>query len=155
MYALWYCTMKLWNLCKFCNQMLFSVRHFAAWLLYWRICDKVFNTLTGEIEKYRELLNTVRVELEPWEKHIILCESKIGVTSSASKLLKDKVSGNIQFQTPCTVPGVSYHSVEWWKSVMKLFIWRHESQFISVTDMEMSSLEIGDWGLWHNYRWFS
>ncbi|KAG0563982.1 hypothetical protein KC19_8G073300 [Ceratodon purpureus] len=44
----------------------------------------------GEIEKYRELLNTARVELEPWEKHIIECESKIGVTSAASKLLKDK-----------------------------------------------------------------
>lgn len=44
----------------------------------------------GEIEKYRELLNTARVELEPWEKHIIECESKIGVSSSASKLLKDK-----------------------------------------------------------------
>ncbi|KAG0558584.1 hypothetical protein KC19_10G039500 [Ceratodon purpureus] len=44
----------------------------------------------GEIEKYRELLNTARVELEPWEKHIIECESKIGVASSASKLLKDK-----------------------------------------------------------------
>jgi hypothetical protein len=51
---------------------------------------------TGEIEKYRELLNTARVELEPWEKHIIECESKIGVSSSASKLLKDKVSKIIQ-----------------------------------------------------------
>ncbi|XP_024402503.1 structural maintenance of chromosomes protein 4 [Physcomitrium patens] len=44
----------------------------------------------GEIEMYHKLLNTARLELEPWEKHIIECESKIGVTSAASKLLKDK-----------------------------------------------------------------
>jgi len=52
----------------------------------------VLGTLTGEIEKYRKLLSTAREELEPWEQHIIECEGKIGVTSAASKLLKDKVS---------------------------------------------------------------
>jgi len=52
----------------------------------------LLDTWTGEIEKYRKLLSTAREELEPWEKHIIECEGKIGVTSAASKLLKDKVS---------------------------------------------------------------
>lgn len=56
----------------------------------------MFGTLTGEIEKYRKLLSTAREELEPWEKHIIECEGKIGVTSSASKLLKDKVSKKLR-----------------------------------------------------------
>lgn len=55
----------------------------------------MLGTLTGEIEKYRKLLSTAREELEPWEKHIIECEGKIGVTSSASRLLKDKVSTNL------------------------------------------------------------
>lgn len=58
-----------------------------------KISEKIFGTFgIGEIEMYHKLLNTARLELEPWEKHIIECESKIGVTSAASKLLKDKVS---------------------------------------------------------------
>lgn len=47
---------------------------------------------TVEVEKYRERLDSVRVELEPWEKQIIECQGVIGTQSSESNLLKEKVS---------------------------------------------------------------
>lgn len=54
-----------------------------------------------ETERYRSELVTVRTELEPWEKELIVHKGKLEVASSESRLLSEKVGfGKLVF--PCT-----------------------------------------------------
>lgn len=51
----------------------------------------VMDWYTVETERYRSELATVRAELEPWEKELIVHKGKLEVTCTESKLLCEKV----------------------------------------------------------------
>ncbi|CAM6094960.1 unnamed protein product [Calypogeia fissa] len=64
--------------------------------------DQIRESSKVEVEKYRERLASVRVELEPWEKQVIECEGVIGIQSSESTLLKEKHSASqVSYKQAC------------------------------------------------------